>query len=45
MVPSPQERAKISKEMEKYRMASKTFGFDMAIQDRETKMSGKLHFV
>jgi hypothetical protein len=45
MVPSLQECAKISKEMEIYRMDGGTFGFDMAIQDRKTKMPGKLHFV
>lgn len=31
MVPSPQERAKIFKEMEIYKMAGGTCGFDMAI--------------
>jgi hypothetical protein len=43
MVPSQQERAEISKEMEIYRMSGGTFGFDMAIHDRKTKMPGKLH--
>ena len=47
MVLDPQECAEISKEMEIYRMASGTFGFDMGVHDRKTKMSGKLqvHFI
>jgi hypothetical protein len=45
MVPSLQERANISKEIEIYRIVGGTFGFDMAIQDRKTKMPGKLHYV
>jgi hypothetical protein len=45
MVPSPQERVEISKEMEIYRMVGGTFGFDMAIQDKKSKMPGKLHYV
>jgi hypothetical protein len=43
MVLSHEERAKISKEMEIYRMSGGTFGFQMAIADRKTKMPGKLH--
>jgi hypothetical protein len=45
MVPSPQERTEISKEMEIYRMASGAFGFDMAIHDRKTKLPSKFHYV
>jgi hypothetical protein len=45
MVPSLQECAEISKEMEIYRMVGGTFVFNMAIQDRKTKMPGKLHYV
>ena len=43
MVQSHEERAKISKEMEIYRIFGGTFGFHMAIADRKTKMPGKLH--
>ena len=47
MVLDPQERVEISKEMEIYRMAGGTFGFDMVVHDRKTKMPGKLqvHFI
>eukprot|EP00253_Pinus_taeda_P026349 PITA_26349 len=38
MVRSPAERTEISKEIEIYRMAGGTFGFDMAVIDRTTKM-------
>eukprot|EP00253_Pinus_taeda_P014613 PITA_14613 len=38
MVPSPAERAEISKEMEIYRMAGGTFSFEMALVDRKTKI-------
>eukprot|EP00253_Pinus_taeda_P024577 PITA_24577 len=38
MVRSPAERTEISKEIETYRMAGGTFGFDMAVTDRTTKM-------
>ena len=43
MVLSHEECAEISKEMEIYRMSGGTFGFQMAIADRKTKMPGKLH--
>ena len=42
MVSSEQEREEISKEMEVYRMGGGTFGFNMAIKNRTTKMPGKL---
>ena len=47
MVLDPQERVEISKEMEIHRMDGGTFGFDMVINDRKTKMPGKLqvHFI
>ena len=47
MVPDPQECAEISKEMEIYRMVCGTFGFDKVVNDRKTKIPGKLqvHFV
>ena len=45
LVPSPSERAEISKEMEVYRMAGGTLSFDMAIQDRTTKMPGKIFII
>jgi hypothetical protein len=43
MVLSHEEHVEISKEMEIYRMSGGTFGFQMAIADRKTKMPGKLH--
>jgi hypothetical protein len=43
MVLSHEERAEISKEMEIYMMSGGTFGFQMAIADRKTKMPGKFH--
>jgi len=45
MVPNPLERAEISKEMEVYRMAGGTLSFDMAVQDRTTKMPGKIFII
>ena len=45
MVPSPSELAEISKEMEVYRMAGGTLSFDMAMQDRTTKMPGKIFII
>jgi hypothetical protein len=45
MMLSLQEHAEISKEIEIYRTFGGTFGFDVAIQDRKTKMLGKLHYV
>jgi hypothetical protein len=42
MVLSHEEQANISKEMKIYRMPGGTFGFQMAIADRKTKMPGKL---
>eukprot|EP00253_Pinus_taeda_P010742 PITA_10742 len=41
MVLSEQEREEISKEMEVYRMGGGTFGFNMAIKNRTTKMPSK----
>eukprot|EP00253_Pinus_taeda_P036730 PITA_36730 len=38
MVSSEEEREEISKEMEVYRMGGGTFGFNMAIKNRTTKM-------
>eukprot|EP00253_Pinus_taeda_P012462 PITA_12462 len=38
MVRSPAERTEIFKEMETYGMAGGTFGFEMAVTDRTTKM-------
>eukprot|EP00253_Pinus_taeda_P026084 PITA_26084 len=38
MVSSEQEREEISKEMEVYRMGGGTFGFNVAIKNRTTKM-------
>ena len=40
MVRSPAERIEISKELETYRMACGTFGFEMAVTDRTIKMPG-----
>ena len=45
MVSSEQEHEDISKEMEVYRMGGGTFGFNMAIKNRMTKMPGKLQLV
>jgi hypothetical protein len=45
MVLSHEEHVEISKEMEIYRMSGGTFGFQMAIADRKTKMPGKLHYI
>lgn len=42
MVSSLVKHAKISKEMEIYRMTGGKFSFDMDIHDRTTKMSSKL---
>eukprot|EP00253_Pinus_taeda_P011626 PITA_11626 len=38
MVRSPEQRTEISKQIELYRMAGGTFGFDMAVNDRLIKM-------
>eukprot|EP00253_Pinus_taeda_P034955 PITA_34955 len=40
MVQSPAKRTEISKEIETYRMAGGTFGFDMAVTDKKIKMPG-----
>eukprot|EP00253_Pinus_taeda_P017140 PITA_17140 len=40
MVRSPEQRTEISKQIETYRMAGGTFGFDMAVNDRLIKMPG-----
>jgi hypothetical protein len=45
MLLNPQEHMEISKEMETYKIIARTFGFDMVVHDRKTKMLGKLHFV
>jgi len=45
MVPSSSECAEISKELEVYRMAGGTLSFDMAVQDRTTKMPGKIFII
>lgn len=37
MVRSPAERIEISKEIETYRMAGSTFGFDMVVTNRRLK--------
>eukprot|EP00253_Pinus_taeda_P004515 PITA_04515 len=39
MVRSPTKRIEISKEMETYRMAGGTFGFEMTVTDRMAKMA------
>jgi hypothetical protein len=44
MVLTPAERLEISRQNEIYRMASGMVGYDMAVQDRTTWMSGKLLF-
>eukprot|EP00253_Pinus_taeda_P035329 PITA_35329 len=38
MVPSPEQRTEISKQIELYRIAGGTFGYDMAVNDRLIKM-------
>ena len=38
MVLTPSERAEISRQMEIYRMSGGTFGYDMVVQDRTTRM-------
>ena len=38
MVLTPFERADISRQMEIYRMSGGNFGYDMAVQDRTTRM-------
>ena len=38
MVLTPSKRVEISRQMEIYRMSGGTFGYDMAIQDRTTRM-------
>jgi len=40
MVRSPAERTEISKEIETYRMAGGTFGFDLLVTDRTITMPG-----
>jgi hypothetical protein len=45
MVLTPIKCRKISKQMKIYRLAVGTFGYDMAVQDRSTRMLGKLQFV
>eukprot|EP00253_Pinus_taeda_P027464 PITA_27464 len=45
MVSSEQEHEEISKEMEVYRMGGGTFGVNMAIKNKTTKMPGKVQFV
>ena len=45
MVPSAADRSEISKELEVYRRAMGTFGFDMAINDRKNIMPSKFHLV
>ena len=47
MVPDPQKHVDISKEMKIYRIVGGTFGFNMDVNDRKTKMPGKLqvHFI
>jgi hypothetical protein len=44
MVLTPAERSEISRQNEIYRMASGMLGYDMAVQDRTTRMPGKLQF-
>jgi hypothetical protein len=41
-VDSHAECSEISKQMEIYKLAVGTFGYDMAVQDRTTRMPGKL---
>jgi hypothetical protein len=45
MVRSPEQRIEISKQIELYRMAGGTFGYDMAVNDRLIKMPGIFLFV
>ena len=45
MVPSAADRSEISKELEVYRRAMGTSGFDMAINDRKNIMPSKFHLV
>ena len=40
MVRSIEERAEISKEIEIYRIAGGTFGFEMVVVDKKTQMPG-----
>jgi hypothetical protein len=44
MVLTPVEHSKISRQNEIYRMASEMLGYVMAVQDRTTRMPGKLQF-
>jgi hypothetical protein len=44
MVLTPAERSDISKQNEIYRMAFGILGYDMAVQDKATRMPGKLQF-
>jgi hypothetical protein len=44
MVLTPAECSEISRQNEIYRMASRMLGYDMAVQDRTTRMLGKLQF-
>ena len=42
MVLTPSERAEISRQMQIYRMSGGTFGYDMVVQDRTTRMPGTI---
>jgi hypothetical protein len=44
MVLIPAKRSEISKQNEIYRMASRILGYDMVVQDRTTRIPGKLQF-
>jgi hypothetical protein len=39
------ESSKISKKLEIYKLTARTFGYDMVVQDRTTRMPSKLKFV
>jgi hypothetical protein len=45
MVLAPTKFLEISNQMEVYSLATKTFGYDMIVQDKTTRMSIKLQFV
>jgi hypothetical protein len=42
MVLTTAEHSEISKKMEIYKLVAKTFGYAMVVQDRTTRMLGKL---
>ena len=45
MVPSAEDKFKLTRELELYKRATRLFGFSMAVNDRKSIMPSKLHLV